>query len=303
MSRRNYLFLAIAFLTAGAGYWFYTNYKVIQKNGYVKTTTTQTTITRAPASSPKPRTVARAPSAPVTTNQNTELQNQLQLERAKLELQRQALDALRARRDSQLQQVTNVYPNQIGTNTLQIQNLLQDLQNQRLAASDVDSTANAQLREQTTAANFSRDQVDLNIQNLEQDIQNTRNALALGLDPSYAQTADEQARYGNLQTQLAAQLTQLQALKEQRLSVSANLFQQTQNINAASQSQKQNLILTQNEIQNQISSLRDENNRLQNVSTEVRMSMMPLSQQINQAEQAYQQSLQRVKDLESSIVR
>lgn len=326
MTTKDFLFTAAAVFTVALGFWFFSNYGLVRKSNVditakSTTTTTQTArVQRAAQSVPTPTaavtsanattsTTSSAASAPnaatnTTTNPNTLMaaRQQLELERQKLALQRQSLDSLKARRDTNVQQLNNDFPLVIGTNSLQIQNLLDDLQNQRLAANDVKDNADAALREQISAAQLSRDEIDLNIQNTEQSLQRTRDALALGMNSVLAGTTDEQTRYQGLQTDLAVMTEQLRQLKEQRVNISATVYQQTRNINSLSQSQRENLTSNQNDIQQQISSLREENNRLQNQSTETRMSLMPLSQQISRAEQAYQDSLNKVKALEQSTV-
>lgn len=320
MTTKNYLPTAAALFLIALGYWFFTNYGLVKKGNEIttKSTTITTQSARAqqaahaiPAEQAAYKSVPKSTLSTVTsatTPDNTAvpaktaIQEQIELERQKLELQRQSLEALKTRRESQVQQVNNDFQLVMGTNTLQIQNLLEDLQNQRMAQNDVNENAAAALREQNSAAQYSRDQIDLNIQNTEQSIQNARDALTLSANSLIAGTIEEQARVQGLRTDLVNLTEQLRQLKEQRVNISATVYDQIRTINSLSQSQKQSLASSQNEIQNQISSLREENVRLQNQSSQTRMSLMPLSQQISQAEQAYQETQNRIKSVEQTTV-
>jgi hypothetical protein len=160
------------------------------------------------------------------------------------------------------------------------------------------------LIEQTSQDRLARDQIDQTISDLETAIQQTKNAIGLGVDPTYALTSAEQDRMANLQNQLLQQISQLNLLKDQRLNISAGTLIQTRTISNLSQAQKADLISTQNTLQDQISNLRAENSRLQLEFNQTRMSLMPLSQQIDQAERAYQDQVLKVQNLEqSSVVR
>lgn len=299
MQRKNFLFLAFLTLTVVTGYWFFLNYKIVKKAADLTTTsTTQTTRTVSRAISSEPVTNPQTkPTAAAPTQQPDP---QLDLERQKLELQRQTLESLKARRDQQLQQMTFLYPNQIGSNTIQIQNLTQSLQSQRVAESDIQASTTAAFREQSSAERYAIERINLDIEKLEASIR--QDTASLVSNPTQVGTIDEQTRLANLQILLAQQNEQLALLKEQRVNILANTYQQTKAINNISQGQKSDLISNQNSILNEISSLRDENLRLQNDVIQTRTSLIPLNQQINQAEQAYQESLRKVKTLEQSTV-
>lgn len=308
MHKKHYLFWGLLTATAAIGYWFHTTYTIIKKTANF-TTTVPTETKRLPANSNLPKAESTVSSQPVTetlptTTSDSEaaIKQQLDLETQKLELQKKTLDALKQRYQLQLQQITSDFPNQINTNSAQIQNLLESLQNQRLAESDVIQSASAILREQSSAERFSRDQVDLQIQNLEQDLARSAEQLRLGLNSTYAYTSEEQDRYTKLQNLFAQQTEQLNLLREQRVNISAAAYLQTKNVTNASLSQKAGLVQTQSELQDQINNLREENIRLQTEYTQSRMSLMPLTQQIQQAEQAYQENENKVKSLQQSTI-
>lgn len=315
---KNYLFIASVSLLLVVGYWFFSAFTIVEKSKDITSSSAQ----QAPrAIRTAPPTNANSTTAPLTTKTVTSRQptsyekaqadiptqtanQQLELERQKLELQQQTIQALKNRRDLQLQQMTTEFPTRLSSNSLEIQNLLQNLQNQRLAANDISEAAAAALNEQNSAERAARDRLDFEIQNLEQSLRQTSATLSLGSDPAIANMGEEVQRMQTLQNTFAQQTQELALLKDQRLNLSAYAFQQTRNINALSQAQKNDLIESQNSIQQQISSLRNENGILQQQYSETRMSLMPLSQQISQAEQAYQESLQKVKSIEqSSVVR
>jgi hypothetical protein len=307
MYKRNDLFLAALFITLMAGFWFYGTYDFIKKtdrgNSVVQTKDTFR-IEKKPPTKAVTQTTEQTTVASENRNSTPEINAKLELERQKLELQKQNLEALRVHQNAQLQQTTTVYPTQITSNNLQIENLIDSQRNQRMAESDVNTAAAAALIEQTSQDRLARDQIDQTISDLETAIQQTKNAIGLGVDPTYALTSAEQDRMANLQNQLLQQISQLNLLKDQRLNISAGTLIQTRTISNLSQAQKADLISTQNTLQDQISNLRAENSRLQLEFNQTRMSLMPLSQQIDQAERAYQDQVLKVQNLEqSSVVR
>lgn len=228
-------------------------------------------------------------------------QLQLEQEKQNLEYQKQNLDALKSRHAQQTQQVGSSYPTQIYTNNIQIQNFTDILQNLKSAENDVNQAAAAVLREQNSAAQLARDQIEPAITKLEQNILQTQEQIYVWTNNVFPLMTQQQSLLQGLQNQLAFQQQQLDLLNAQRLNISAEVLQQTRFINSATQQQKSEIVDSQIAVQDEIFSLRTEVNRLQTAYSQTRMSLVPLSQQIAQAQKVYDDQEKKVRALEENL--
>lgn len=227
-------------------------------------------------------------------------QQQLEQEKQNLEQQKSNLEALKNQQFQQSQQIGVLYPSQITGYNIQIQNLTDVLQNLKTAERDITQTASAILQEQNSAAQLARDQIDPGIASLEQNILQTQEQIYVWTNNIFPLTPGQQLLLENLQTSLASQKQQLAVLRAQKLNISAEVLRQTRLINSASQQQKSELIESQTAIQDEIFSLRAEIERLHSAYAQVRMSYLPLNQQISQAQKNYDEQVKKVKALEET---
>jgi chromosome segregation ATPase len=226
-------------------------------------------------------------------------QEQVEQENQKLAVLRDNLDTLKGQL-AQQEQATNLsFPAKISEDTTQIENLTSVLQEDRLAERDVNDAAMKAMNEQSTVERAKRDQLDQNIRYMEQDIQRNQEMINYygSIPPNMPEQRDD---LDNARNQLNAQLQQLADLRLQRLNISAQVLDQSGAINNSADQQKADIVSNEGALQNQIASLRVEITQLQNQRQQVRMSTTSLSQQIRQAEEAYNQELQKAKTMASS---
>lgn len=227
-------------------------------------------------------------------------QQQLEQEKQNLEQQKSILETLKNQQFQQSQQIGVLYPSQLTSYNLQIQNLTDVLQNLKTTERDITQTATAILQEQNSAAQLARDQIDPLIASLEQNILQTQEQIYVWTNNIFPLTSSQQQLYENLKNLLESQKQQLAILREQKLNISAEVLRQTRLVNSASQQQKSELVESQTAIQDEIFSLRAEIERLQATYSQARMNYAPLSQQISQAQKNYDEQFKKVKALEEA---
>ena len=228
---------------------------------------------------------------------------QLQLDEARqsLESQRQNLDVLKAQLAQQSQQYEVVYPAQIAAYNTQILNYTDVLQSLKSAENDVNQATAAALRAQSSAAQVARDQIEPQISQLENDIVQTKQQIYVWTNNTFALTPEQRQLLTNLQNSLGYQQQQLDVLKAERVNISAQILSQNLLIDSASQQQKTEIANEQAILQNEIFTLRGEINRLQAFYSQTRMSLVPLNQQLEQAQKLYDDQQKRVRELEATL--
>lgn len=229
---------------------------------------------------------------------------QLQLEEARqnLEQQRQNVEALKAQHSRQSQQYEVGYPAQIAAYNTQIQNFTDVLQTLKAAEDDVNQATAAALRAQSSAAQLARDQIEPEISRLENDIIQIKQQMYVWTNTSFALTPEQRQLLGNLQNSLEYQQQQLDILKAERVNISAQILSQNRLIDSASQQQRSEIANEQAILQNEIFTLRAEIDRLQSFYAQTRMSLVPLNQQLEQAQKLYDDQLKRVRELEATLI-
>ena len=248
-----------------------TTWPIVAENGPAQTTNSASTV--------------RMNQNPeVAAAQNARIQNVQQ----RLEDQAARLATLRAQQQQQLRQLNIVNPQLMSQHRYDIQNLSDLLSNQRLAEGDINQMAQSLLNDQSSNERFLRDQLELNIQQLTEAIQQNQNLLYSPL-PSGVVTGTERQNYlYDLQNTIGAQVDQLQFLRQQRVELSAVVADQNASVQVAAQNEKSALVDDQTAIQGQIFTLRDEIRSVQDSTNQIRMSLIPLNQQVDQAQRDYE---------------
>ena len=230
----------------------------------------------------------------------------LEQEKQKLMTLRQTIQGLQQQRQEQARQTGAANSSRMSKVTQdneQIQNLLDILQEDRLAENDLNEAAANSLREQNSAAQAARDEVDQNIELQTQEIQRTQDQISALPFTSYIESEDE-ARLADLQNILAAQQQRLGELRAQRVDISANVMNQTQAVTQTTEQNKAVVVSDEGSIRNQIESLRTEISQLQSSRGQVRSSSYsPIDSQLRQARQAYVNQEMRVRALEANQIR
>ncbi len=224
---------------------------------------------------------------------------QLEQEKLRLTEQAQQLETLKAQQALQIQQLNQVFPNLINSNSTQITNLSETLESQRMAENDVNRATDAAISQQNQIERLNRDQLDLSIERAEANLSAIQIQLAQPPPPDVVTTTDRQTRITSLKNIYLQQYQQLQLQKEQKANLPAATMQESAAIRSLSQQQKADLAETQSNTQQQIFTLRDDILRLEEATNKTRMSLMPLGQKINQAELDYQIQEKKVQQMET----
>lgn len=230
-----------------------------------------------------------------------ELQQRLNEELKKREARVQVLTELKRRQQETPN--SSIYSSRINSYDTEIQNLLDILSNYRDAEEDLNHSASEALRNQDSAARLARDQLDLQIQKVEQNIRNIQIDLRYLQDFSVGKDANQVLRQSDhLQIQLADLENQLDALRAQRVDVSARILNNTGAIQSLAEQARNELRNSAAAAQEQIFSLRSEIDRLQGVRYQSQSSLSVLRSQISQAEKDFEIQDQEVKSLQQQIL-
>lgn len=230
-------------------------------------------------------------------------QQQLEYEKQNLIPLKQNLDTLKSQQAQQYQQVGFLYPSQITSYNIQIQNLTDILQNLKNSQTDIDQRTAVILKELAARAQLQRLQIEPGIASLERDILQTQEQMYIWTNTTFTLNSDQRLLLESLQNTLKSQKQQLAILQEQRLNIAAEELRQTSLINSAAQQQKAELAESQEAIQDEIFSIRAEIEGLQSAYAQAKMSYRPLTQQISQAQQGYDEQLKKIKMLEASTLK
>lgn len=226
------------------------------------------------------------------------LQTQLATEQQRLEEQRRLLTELQARQAAQV--APAAYGQQVAQNQAEIRDLGEDMQATRQQEARVDATATQALMAQNTATRQGMAQVDEDIRLVEAELQTT-----MGLISSWPNNmpsgVSPQTRMQQLQVTQADQQARLQQLRAQRNEMNVAMTQQSQAVQGWSAQAKDQLVSTQDAIQNQIISLREEIVRLQGAQNQSRESVMTLGSQVSQVQKDIDAQNQQVQALQNGV--
>ncbi|MGZ3748248.1 MAG: hypothetical protein ACXWRE_12815 [Pseudobdellovibrionaceae bacterium] len=226
--------------------------------------------------------------------------DQLAAESQKLSQQKNRLEELKQSRQRALGMTS--YTSQINDRDLEIQNLKESLGSYRQAEEDLNQSARRILDYQDNEARYARDQIDKNIQDLEQQIRDTQNELNFWQNyPAGLDFTNQKSEIERLQNQLAQQNNDLNALKVQRVDISAQVLNNSQVVMNQAERAKVELRASAMDIQEQIFSLRGEIESLQRIQNQSQNQVRALDAQLMSAEKEYEEQSRRVHSLEEAL--
>lgn len=225
---------------------------------------------------------------------------QLTQARSDLEQLEQSLADLRGRQSLRNRQLDLDYPYQINVNTQQIQSLNEARQNLRAAEGTVHQQSQLLMQEQILAARLARENLDPAIADLERALTEAGNEIQL-LQGIGLRSRDQEARLQQLLTERVSWEQQLNGLRAQKIAAANQALEQLRNISGYYQQQRADLAGEQIAVEDEIALRRQQILDLQLARQQMRMSLIPLSQQISQTEQAYTAQLGRVRALEQRL--
>jgi len=260
---------------------------------------------RTPVRTTPLMTPALTPAAPARTpgvesQDLSELRQRLITERQKLETRTQALQKLKVQQQSLGD--PQAYRSQIERRDLEIQNLEQVLAEYRAAEEDLSRTAGQALQNQEGAARVARDQVEMQIQQnedrqrqLKADLNYLQN-ISVGRDVSQVRAESEQ-----LQKQISDLETELNALRAQRVNISAGVLGNSQEVQVRTEQARNDLRAAAAQAQEQIFFLRSQMDQLREGQYRAQAQGAFLQSRIAQEEEALQAQQQQVEELQRQI--
>lgn len=257
---------------------------------------------RTPTVPPKPAPSPGAPARTPGTDSQTlsELQQKLITERQKLETRTQALQKLKVQQQSLGD--PQAYRSQIERRDLEIQNLEQVLAEYRAAEEDLSRTAGQALQNQEGAARVARDQVEMQIQQnedrqrqLKADLNYLQN-FSVGRDINQVRVESEQ-----LQKQISDLETELNALRTQRVTISAGVLGNSQEVQVQTDQARNDLRAAAAQAQEQIFFLRSQMDQLREGQYRAQAQGAFLQSRIAQEEEALQAQQRQVEELQQQI--
>lgn len=249
------------------------------------------------------------PPAPSPRNdvRRTQLQSELETLQKELSQKAQTLDEKKKALDRLQRQKASVaggasYRSQIETRDLAIQSLVDDLGNYRQAEGDLNQSATLALKNQDSQAALARAEVDARIQDLEQGIRNTENDLNYWQKYPVGQEVLNQAReVERLQNELSQQKLQLNALRSQRVGISAEVLNGSRTIQSLAEQARSELRNSMAVTQERIYTLRDEMDRLQQAQAGAQGTLQGLNLQISRMEKDLEDQSRELQRLQESV--
>lgn len=295
---RNNLLLAIIVLVAMLGVWYVSTDRPSPES--VTPTAPEPTLPLepAPTATPTPRQKAV---------RYAELQQEVETLKAKLSEETQKLATQKSQLDRLYQsqrwlEGSGALSSQIRRRDLDIQDLMDELGQQRQAEDDVNRAAAVTLQNQESQANLAREQIDAAIRSVELEKQKTGNELTYWRDyVSGVEVKKQQATVAQLQEQLQEQEDQLRALRARRVEISEDVLQNSAVYRSLAEQARDDLRTSAFDVQMQVYSLRDEMDRLQETQSQVQNQLRVLNAQIATAEKEFNQHSRQIQDLKMRI--
>lgn len=300
---KNSLFILVVILVVGFGIWFTRFGQELKRTQEIvsqKNDDTQRLLRRRTAAVPEV-SVAATPDNSLKKSQLQQevqaLSNQVFEENRKLETQRQYLEDLRNRTNPASTEMN--YRNQISTPNREIQFLTDTLRSDQYSETDVQREVERIQAEQNSAVRFYQEQMDQNIKDQEALVRRTQEDLQYW-DMNLNNLTLREQNVQVLQQLLAEQTQQLQNMKVQRLEIAARALENTQNVQAQARQLANDNSQARADIQDEISSLREEIQRLESNYRQTRFTQMSAQSQVQQAErnlQGQQEVIRSIQEL------
>lgn len=228
------------------------------------------------------------------------LQAKLSEETTKLEARKKSLEQLYQKQQSLVGAGT--YSSQIRSRELVIQDLIAELEEDRQAEENINNSAAVALRDQDSQAQVARDQVETGIQTLEQDIRDTQNELNYWqYYPVGLEALNQKSQIELLQDKLNQQKDQLNALRLQRINISASVLNNSQSVESLAEMAREELRSSAEDVQTRVSTLRSEMDRLQGAQNQVQGDLQKLQFEASKGEKDLEEQAQQVQSLQSLL--
>ncbi|WP_374028959.1 hypothetical protein [Bdellovibrio bacteriovorus] len=298
MTRKNLFFLVIAFVVGVSVWIFYVNKGLWETQ---KAIVQQSTPPRRPATAAQIRmaenTSARARLQVETQN----LRERLDVERTRLEAQRSLLQELQSQQTTAASETpAPQYRTQIEEGRDEIQTVIEQLRSYDQLEADINRRAQEALREQSSAAQLARDELDNNIRLQEEQIKQTKEDL-FNADNNRFYVNEREARLAELNARLDQQNQQLQAMRDQRMQLSATVLESTQNVQAQKEAELRELNENRSQMREEVRTIREEMGKMQEAQGESLMSEMSMRTQIQDAQRAFNNQSKQVEQLEANL--
>ena len=229
------------------------------------------------------------------------LQDELNIENQQLQRLAESMNQLRSQHANLQRQAEVVIPGQISTNAAEIQNLTDILQTQRNSEAAIDNSAEAYLTQITAAARLSLETLNYNIDAGERDLRQLQERISFSTLYPVSATMTGNPSQQNMQTIYSEREQQINNLKEQRLRIAELQLAQVQILNSDRAAQKITLYENLANLQESISTLRNENSQLEANRAQAQASITGLNQQLQELQSQYQAQAAKVRALDSSL--
>jgi chromosome segregation ATPase len=228
------------------------------------------------------------------------LQLELAGEQSKLADLRRNVEGLQAQRLSLDQQIQIAYPSQIMAGNNEIQNLMDEFSNQRMAENDINDRVDLALKQQSSTAEFEKERIDTQIEMVQENLRQIQDQIQnwtfymINMTDRYNALLD-------LQDQQAQNLEKLNQLRNQRMEIASQVLERAKALDHGAQIDKQNVINAQASLQNHIADLREHIRQLQEARAQAEISSKGLDNQIAQAQAEFNAQNQKVQQLSQGL--
>lgn len=258
--------------------------------------------TNPPLPTTWPVVTSRKPAALTATPATTEVlpENSVLIEtRNQLQVYASRLARLRQIRAERLQQTNIIHPYLLNQRSYDLEDIQNQLDQNRASQIDLNQNVQQSLEAQYQQIQMTRDELNWSIQELAENIRNIQVQFDYNLvsSPEIITGIAREQYFNDLRSSLAAQVEQLNTLRAERANLNTNFAIQNQFLQAQTQNQKDDLLQEQIFLQEQILSIRNEIREIQDTNQQIQMSMIPLDQQIEQAEKDYQTVSEKLNSL------
>lgn len=218
--------------------------------------------------------------------------------RDRLEQQEQRLSFLRRAQAERIQQINIINPYLMNQKSYDLEDLQDQIEQNKANQNVLHQITQENLIAQEQQNTLMRDELDLAISELVASVQNIQLQFDYSItSPEITTGIAKEQHFKDLRNTLALQVEQLNALRTQRASLSQSLSVQNQALASQIQQQRNDLQQEQMFLQEQIFFLRKEIRDLQVDQRQTNMSLIPLEQQIQQAEEDYQALTKQLNSL------
>ncbi|WP_413581502.1 hypothetical protein [Bdellovibrio sp. HCB288] len=300
---KNSLFILVVLIVVGFGIWFTKFGKELKKTQALVTESkddTEKLIKRRTAAVADPSQA----NAPENALKKTQLQQEVQAlseqllqENQKLDTQKQYLDQLRQR--SNPDRIELNYRNQVSQAYQEIQSLNETLNNDQMTQGGLQQEIQQALSAQSVSLRYYSEQMDQNILQQESLVKKTQEDLEYWKSNyNYLNLRDQKVQ--EIQSVLDEQLQALQDMKVQKLQLAAQALEQAQQMQQQARQAASDNSAAREEIQEEISSLREDIQRLEYSYRQNRLTQMSAQSQVQQAErnlQGQEDVIRSIRDL------